>query len=69
MKNTRPTLAEIRAINKRREYLYDLQDTIQVSSIMFLGFGFLLLIVGAVLEFDIVACTGTACMVASPVLA
>ena len=69
MQNTRPSLAEIRRINKRNERLQDLQDSLQVSSIMFFGFGFLLLIVGAFLPIDIVACIGCALMGASPVLA
>lgn len=69
MHNTRPSLAEIRRINKRRERLSTLQENFAISSMGVIVVGFTLLMMGAMVQSEALTWAGVAGMIASPVLA
>lgn len=69
MHKSRPSLAEIRRINKRRERLSTLQENVAITSMGVMVVSFALLMMGAMVQWDTltwVACGG---MFASPMLA
>ena len=68
MHNTRPSLAEIRRINKRRERLSTLQENTAITSMGVMVLGFTLLMMGAMVQSDVLTWAGVAGMIASPVL-
>ena len=69
MHNTRPSLAEIRRINKRRERLSTLQENTAITSMACMVIGFMLLMMGAMVQSDHLTWAGVAGMIAAPVLA
>jgi ABC-type bacteriocin/lantibiotic exporter with double-glycine peptidase domain len=69
MHKSRPTLAEIRRINKRRERLSTLQENFAISSMGVIVVGFTLLMMGAMVQSEVLTWAGVAGMIASPVLA
>ena len=69
MHKSRPSLAEIRRINKRRERLSTLQENTAITSMACMVVGFTLLMMGAMVQSDHLTWAGVAGMIASPVLA
>ncbi len=68
MHKSRPSLAEIRRINKRRERLSTLQENTAITSMGAMVLGFTLLMMGAMVQWDALTWAGVAGMIASPVL-
>jgi|DEB0MinimDraft_6_1074348.scaffolds.fasta_scaffold52143_2 Zn-dependent membrane protease YugP len=69
MRNTRPSLAEIRRINERRDRLSTYQENIAIASMFAMVIGFTLLMMGAMVQADLLTWCGAGCMIASPALA
>ena len=69
MHKSRPTLAESRRINQRRERLSTYQENIAIASRFAMVIGFTLLMMGAMVQADHLTWCGVGCMIASPVLA
>ena len=69
MHKSRPSLAEIRRINKRGERLSTLQENTAITSMFAMVIGFTLIMAGAMVQADLLAWCGAGCMIASPVLA
>ena len=68
MHKSRPTLAEIRRINKRRERLSTLQENVAIASMFAIVIGFTLLMMGAMTQADALTWAGCVGMFLSPVL-
>jgi len=69
MKNTRPTFAEVRAINKRRERLLKLQASTTSLALVFQVLGAILVACGFFLGFDTVTHVGAVGIGVSIILA
>ena len=68
MRNTRPSLAEIRRTNKRTERLSALQENVAIASIVCIVIGFTTLMMGAMVNSSLITWVGVAGLIASPVL-
>jgi len=69
MKSTRPTLAEVRAINKRRERMLKLQASTTSLALVFQVLGAILVACGVFLGFDTVTHVGAVGIGVSIILA
>jgi len=68
MRNTRPTLEEIRRVNERRDRLSTCQENIAIASMFSIVIGFTVMMMGAMVQSDALTWAGLAGVLASPVL-
>ena len=68
MHKSRPTLAEIRRINKRRDRLSTLQENLSIASMMGILIAFPMVGLSAYIHSEVLTWAGTACVFAAPLL-